>query len=538
MRRIAIALTLVVAALGLKACAADAPSAPKPQPGGGTSALQIQLFTNDANPKAGTCTLIEAIVTLNGNPVPDGTGVNFSADFGSFSQNGLPLITVTTQNGTAVTALCGPGAGTAKVKATATVAGNTGSANLSVVFQPSSSTLPFVSSCSPSFGPKEGGTTLTLNGGRFFGSASTTRVQFTVNGVAKDGIVQSVSTNQIVVLTPGFPEFQAPQLLAAITLTLGTNQPQPVVLSLPTCFSFGTAGSDTPTIASVLPSSGTKEGNTRVTIVGSGFSSSGVQVFFGAAEANVVSVTFSQVVVLSPSALAAGGGTEVAQAVPVTVKNVASGLTSAAVTYTYTSPMLITSATNLTQRNDQPFTSVTIFGQGFQAPLAVTLAGVPAFVQSVSATEVVVVPGTPTSCGTIGGPIVVTDITTGETATSTLQFSYILSMSITSVSPNVGQAGISVTITGVGFPTLQSDADVKFGTQSAIITGFGPGAITVTVPPGTVTTPPVCIPPNVPPDPQTTEIVTITVSDRTTTCFANATFTYQLPCVPPPTPAP
>jgi hypothetical protein len=539
MRRIAIALTLVVAALGLKACAADAPSAPKPPtPGGGNGALQIQLFANDANPKAGTCTLIEAIVTLNGNPVPDGSTVNFSSDFGAFSQNGLPLISVVTQNGSAVTALCGPGAGTAKVKATATIGGNTGSATVTIAFQPSSSTLPFVSSCSPSFGAKEGGTILTLNGGRFFGSTSTTRVQFTVNGVTKDGIVQSVSTNQIVVQTPGFPEFQAPQLLAGITLTLGTNQPLPVVLSLPTCFSYGTAGADTPTISSVLPSSGTKEGHTRVTIVGSGFSSSGVQVFFGAAEATVVSVTFSQVVVLSPTALAAGGGTTVAQDVDVTVKNVASGLTSAAATYTYTSPMLITSANNLTQRNDQPFTSVTIFGQGFQAPLAVTLAGVPAFVQSVTATEVVVVPGTPTSCGTISGQIVVTDITTGETATSTAVFTYILSMSITAVEPNVGQAGISVTITGVGFPTRLADADVKFGTKSAIITSFGNGVIAVTVPPGTVTTPPVCIPPNVPPNPQTTEIVNITVSDRATTCFASATFTYQLPCVPPPTPAP
>src|SRR5262245_18110660 len=239
MRRIAIALTLVVAALGLKACAADAPSAPKPQPGGGgggPSALQIQLFTNDSNPKAGTCALIEAIVTLNGNPVPDGSSVNFSSDFGTFSQNGLPLVSVVTQNGTAVTALCGPGAGLAKVKATATIAGNTGSASLNIAFQPSSSTLPFVSSYSPSFGPKEGGTILTLNGGRFFGSPSTTRVQFTVNGVTKDGIVQSISSSQIVVQTPGFPEFQAPQLLATITLTLGSNQPQPVVLSLPTCF--------------------------------------------------------------------------------------------------------------------------------------------------------------------------------------------------------------------------------------------------------------------------------------------------------------
>src|SRR3982751_1242989 len=111
MRRTAIALTLV-ALVGLYACSADAPTAPRPgNGGGGSSALTIQLFTSDANPKGGTCTLVQAIVSLNGNPVPDGTGVSFSTDFGTFSQSGLPLVSVVTQNGSAVTALCGPGAG-------------------------------------------------------------------------------------------------------------------------------------------------------------------------------------------------------------------------------------------------------------------------------------------------------------------------------------------------------------------------------------------------------------------------------------------
>src|SRR6187200_87073 len=168
MRRTAIALTLAALVVGLHACSSDAPTAPKPPNGNGSSALTIELFTSDANPKAGTCTLIQAVVSLNGNPVPDGTGVSFTTDFGTFSQSGQPLVSVVTSNGSAVTALCGPGAGAAKVHASATVSGQNGSANLTVVFQPDSGTLPFVSSCSPSFGGKEGGTVLTLNGGRFF----------------------------------------------------------------------------------------------------------------------------------------------------------------------------------------------------------------------------------------------------------------------------------------------------------------------------------------------------------------------------------
>src|SRR5215468_2440310 len=97
MRRIAIALTLVALVAMLHACAADAPTKPPAGGGGGggnNNALTIALFTSDANPKAGTCTLVEAVVSLNGNPVPDGTSVVFTTDFGSFSQNGLPTVSV------------------------------------------------------------------------------------------------------------------------------------------------------------------------------------------------------------------------------------------------------------------------------------------------------------------------------------------------------------------------------------------------------------------------------------------------------------
>src|SRR5262245_29493320 len=338
MRRIAIALILAAAVVGIHACAADAPTAPRPGSGGGVTspAVAIQLVTNDANPKAGSCTLIEAFVTFNGNPVPDGTSVNFSTDFGVFGQNSQPVISVVTTNGTATTALCGPSAGTAKVRATATVQGRTNSAQLVINFQTDSSSLPFVSFCNPSFGPKEGGTSLVLNGGRFFGSPATTRVIFTVNGVSKDALVSSVTTSQITVQTPGFPEIQAPSAQAPITLILGTNLPSPIALQLPACFVYGTQDSGTPVVTAVLPASGTNEGNTRVTVVGAGFSTTGggVQVFFGTAEATVVSVAYNQIVVLSPPAFGAGAG-NLNQQVAVTVRNIASGIVSnASVTFT------------------------------------------------------------------------------------------------------------------------------------------------------------------------------------------------------------
>jgi hypothetical protein len=545
MRRIAIALSLVALVAMLHACAADAPTKPPAGGGGGggnNSALSVTLFTSDANPKAGTCTLVEAVVSLNGNPVPDGTSVVFTTDFGSFSQNGLPSVSVVSSGGQAVTALCGPGAGQAKVKATATSAGKTNSANLVVQFQPDAGTLPFVSSCSPSTGNPAGNETITLNGGRFFGTTSTTRVQFTANGITRDGIVTGVTANAVTVQTPQFPELTAPSTLTAITLTLGTNLSTPVVLSLPNCFAFGTSPSNQPSITAVLPSSGTFEGNTRVTIIGSGFSTAGVQVFFGNVEATVISTTFNQVVALSPAAPPGSGSGGVPVPVAVTVKNINSGLVSGGVTFTYTKPIIITSASNTTQPAEGPFAQVTIFGQGFQAPVAVTLAGVAASVNSVSATEIVVTPSLPLieGCGDQSAPIQVVNINSGDGATGPT-FTYVVSkVAITSIQPTNDGGGTvtSVTITGTGFSA--GNAIVKFGAKTAFVTGGGVGIITVTVPPGTVTTQPSCTAGHAPPDLLPVETVDVTVTNGVTTCTATAAqaFVYLLPCVvPTPTPA-
>ena len=124
MRRILLLLSLIALAVGFQACAADAP-APTPPGGNGNttnSALQVRLFTSNANPTAGVCSTIQAIVTLNGVNVPDGTGVIFSTDFGTFEQNNLALVSVVTTNGSALTALCSTTVGVAKVKASVTSA--------------------------------------------------------------------------------------------------------------------------------------------------------------------------------------------------------------------------------------------------------------------------------------------------------------------------------------------------------------------------------------------------------------------------------
>ena len=458
MRRIAITLTVLALVAGTFACSSDAPTPPKAGPGGGgqnpngSSALQIRLFTSNPNPPAGTCTLIQAIVTLNGNPVSDGTGVSFSSDFGVFAQNGLPLISIVTQNGAAVTALCSEFPGTAVVRATASSGGQNGSATITIAFQPAAAGAgPFVSFCDPSFGPSTGGTALTLRGGRFCANsgctgseASTTRVSFIVNGVAREATVTNVTADTISLLTPGFPEVTSPTTPVDIRVTLNNNTATPTVLSLPNCFAFGTTLSTTPTITAILPASGTNEGETRVTIIGSGFRSP-VQVFFGGVEATIVSVSFNQIVVLTPPAFGSGRD-NLNQTVDVRVRDVTSGLEATlAAGYRYVQPVQLIALTgpNL-QRVDQPFTPVTIHGHGFQAPVAVSLAGWAATVISVSESELVVLPGLPllTACADVAGPVSVTNINSGDTA-SALSFTYLVALTrptITAVSPRTADA--------------------------------------------------------------------------------------------------
>src|SRR5450432_2337289 len=142
MRRIATSIIGIALVAFYLACSADAPS-PTQNNGGGTrvtptsTALQVRLFTSNANPIAGSCSLIQAIVSLNGANVPDGTGVVFSTDNGFFEQNSNVFVSVSTQGGAAVTAICSLNPGLSNVKASATVGGQTGSASIPISFQPS-----------------------------------------------------------------------------------------------------------------------------------------------------------------------------------------------------------------------------------------------------------------------------------------------------------------------------------------------------------------------------------------------------------------
>ncbi len=253
----------------------------------------------------------------------------------------------------------------------------------------------------------------------------------------------------------------------------------------------------------------------------------------------MVSVSFNQIVALTPAAFGAGRD-NLNKTVDVRVRNVTSGQEATLTAgYRYVQPVQLTSISNNEQRVDLPFTLVTIFGHGFQAPVAVTLAGRPALVMSVSESELVVLPSRPflTGCSDVSGAVAVTNINSGDSA-SGLTFTYLVAQTkpvIISVSPNTGAIGTVVTITGLNLPISIADAEVKFGTRLATVTAASATSLTVVAPDNGIVTPPLCPAGSPVGTPVTVQTVDVSVTNRLSTCTATATnaFQYQLPCAPP-----
>jgi len=266
-----------------------------------------------------------------------------------------------------------------------------------------------------------------------------------------------------------------------------------------------------------------------------------VQVFFGPVEAQVLSVSFDQIIVLTPPASGAGLP-NLNNTVDVRVHEINSGL-DATLTggFRFVTALQITAMDNSQQRVDEPFTPVTIHGQGFLSPEAVTLAGIPAKVISVSATELLVLPGTPfvSACTDISGPVRVTNIDSGDTATGpTFIYQVVITKPIiTSVSPNSGSPGTVVTISGANLGNVTS---VTFGGRAASIGAVSPTTIIVTVPDSGATAP--ACPAGTPAGTflNVGAAVDVTVTSAFTGCTTTSSgaFQYKLPGTVAPTPTP
>lgn len=483
-----VALVLVFA--GCKGESPTTPSTPGGQGGGITPPTNatVALSVSNANPLVDSTTVITATVTQNNQPVPNGTAVQFATSLGTFTEANASAALRTTTNGVATITLTSSSAGTANITATV----NNVSASTKVTFTtkpvtpPPPNTNPTITGISPTIGKPAGGDIITITGTNFVGPV---RAIFDFgNGVTKEALVISVTPTQIQVISPPIDlgTGQSANATISIITAVGTATEQKVTAS--TTFTYQ-ATVLTPKVTTLSPTSGPIDGGTRVTIFGEGFQAP-VQVFFGSQDAQVLNVTFNQIVVMSPTArdTSSDGSGTVTGPVDIKIININSATNvTATAAFRYTPKMAIT-AVGPTEGPFNGGTRVTIDGIGFNDPVAVVIGGIAAQPIKVTGTQIIAItsPANVTSCGDITGPIAVTNVDNGDTAAPAgLNFTYrVPKPTILSVSPNNTLGGpMTVTVlNAIGVPRLKvGDTNLSI-TSSTTNSATGVTTFTTTVP--------------------------------------------------------
>ncbi len=462
MRQRKLTFALLALLLILTGCKSESPTAPPPigpggTPGGGVTPPTnptITLTASNTSPLVNSNVTITARVTENNQNVPNGTAVQFTTNFGTFADSGTNNTIKITSGGAATATLTAPAPGTATV--IAAVGSATKSIDITFSIQPTtpppSGTIPTITAVAPATGPPAGGTQVTITGTNF---RTPVRVLFDIgDGNPKEAFVASSTTTQIVVITP--------------PINLATTQTKATDII-------------------VQPTSGPIGGGTRVTIFGDAFQTP-VQVFFGSAEAQVISINFDNIIVMSPRAsdTAPGGSGVVTGPVSVTVRNVGSGTTaSSPIQFRYTPKMVITTA----GPTEGPFTGGTrikIDGVGFDDPLAVSVAGVAAQVISVAGSEVIVqtIGVNLTSCSDVTGPIIVTNTENGDSATGpAFIFRTPKPLIINISNPNtLGGTALITVLNALGFPRI-TIGGVTANVTATVVNPNGTTTFTVQIPP-------------------------------------------------------
>ncbi|MFN7941708.1 MAG: IPT/TIG domain-containing protein [Thermoanaerobaculia bacterium] len=489
---------LVLGALAALACTTDSSKSPTAPPANPipppppASAINVtvgasrgQLEQNSTSPSTLTIT---AVFADSGAAVPNLSPVTVTTNIGNLQSVGGPTTVDLELVGGQVTIpfFAGSTLGTASIRASVTSGQSSGVGFGSIrVVEAGQPPTFFIGSVSPNVGSPQGGDTVTIQGGGF---DPPTRVTFSGSAAT----VLSTSETQIRVRTPPSPSpVPAGQVNpVTVSVTINLNEDGEQSDSLPSGFTYANGGSPgvlQPTVFSVTPSSGPNEGGTEVTLVGDGFQAP-VQVKFGTGtndtsfngqEAVVLSVSQTRIVVRSPATSSPGNPSEPTpnSLSNILVKNLDTGrFTIALAAFKYGSKVVITAM----GPGSGPYTGgtlVTIFGQGFDEPVAAQFnscgssGGIGQQVLSVSGTEIQLrtVGVIPTSCANINcSGVGVTNIETGDGATASIGFVYVVPKAlITNVSPNSGpQAGnTTVNISGQNF---ESPVEVTFTISGSV----------------------------------------------------------------------
>jgi hypothetical protein len=416
-------------------------------PNGVSPVSSSDLFTYSApvpsvsavTPNSGSSAGGTAVV-INGNGFTGATSVCFGTNCVTPSSVGSGTVYATTPPGTG-----------GVVDVTVTTPGGTSPVSAADKFTYG----PYIASLAPVNGPTSGGTTITITGTNLSGATS---VSFGSSSVTP---VSSTATS-ITVVTPA-------------ATTAGAVNVSAIVGGVATNVKTGgfTYTTSVPTVTSISPTSGPAAGGTTVTVTGSNLTGASAVNFGGTAVTSgiVVNNSGTSLTVNSPAGTA--GST-----VAVTV--VAPGGTSASVAngqFTYGASVSHISPTSGLVTGG---TTVTITGTGLGGASAVNFGSTAGTIVTDTATSITVTSPAETA-GTVDITVVVGGVASPTSPADQYTFKYPVP-SIASMTPNVGVAGNTVTLTGTGFANATT---VSFGANPGTILTDTSTSITVTVPSGT-----------------------------------------------------
>lgn len=469
------------------ACQGDSPTAP-PTGGGGPgpnpppqSTVSLALAASNTSPLVDSTVVMTATVTQNGQPVPNGTAVEFSTNGGGFDGTSTTSIIKTTTNGVATVSLTSSVPRTVRVRA----AINNVAQTVDVTFrerpdeEPPPDLVPTITSVNPSTGRPTGGQTIRINGTNF---DAPVRVLFdTGSGTPVEAFVVAVTDTTIDVLTPAVNLGAGQQLASDVIVITDLGSATEQRVEATGAFTFRNEQL-TPKISTVTPNSGPVTGNTRVSIFGEGFQAP-VQVLFGTAEARVVTVQYSEIIVETPAGrdTSPDGSDTVTGPVDVTVRNINSQTTATmSGGFHYKNAVVITAA-GPTIGPATGGTRVTIEGTGFLAPVAVTIGGIAAQPIQVTGTKIIAIasPAQVSSCGDVSGPISVTNINNGDTAVGPTFVYDVPQPVIMQVSPATVTIGTDSTFTVVVANALPGLVRFKLGDKTVFPTDVDYDAATM-----------------------------------------------------------
>lgn len=488
-------IVLIAVLFLFAACKGESPTAPPPGGGNPTpppSGVNVAVTVSNTTPLVDSSVTVTATVTNNGQPVPNGTAVEFSTTAGTLDNNGTSIVK-TTNGGVATVTLTSGSTGLVRVTVVVNNVTRTQEVNFLArpVTPPPPNTTPSITSVAPTVGRPQGGEVIRITGTNF---NAPVRVLFNTGGAtAVEASVQSVTATSIEVVTPPVNLGAGQQLIADIIVLTQAGSAGEQRVEVSDAFTFR---SETlvPRISTITPNSGPVTGGTRVTIFGDGFQEP-VQVLFNTAEAKVLNVQFDRINVETPAGRDTdpNGQGPVTGPVTVTVRNINSQTEDTmGAGFHYKAAMQIVGVTVNGNASTAGGTRVTIEGQGFVAPLIVVVEtdqGNIGLTQiSVTGTKIVAITPTiaVTNCGEdLEGPIVVTNIDNGDQAEGPTFTFDVLEPAIVNISPTSITVGTDTSFTVTVLNPVPGVTRFQVGTKTVFPTGAvdnGNGSVTFTLP--------------------------------------------------------